>query len=144
MGLLLLMRPASNRLTPGLLLRRFFVPNKILLWSEICAVGWTSSRTSFYCFGFVSEKCICHERKGRAWGEERDVYLEQNQILKWIVVLLRSTNQRIKLDPTRGQESAHWPPACIHNSIRFLAGGAGFELRLWRLPGQVELLPIPH
>ncbi len=46
-----------------------------------------------------------------------------------LVVLLRSTNQRIQPDLTRGQESARRPPDCVHNSSQIQLTWQGSELK---------------
>ncbi len=42
---------------------------------------------------------------------------KNNGVPSILAALLRSTNQRIKVGLTRGQDSACWPRACLQNSM---------------------------
>ncbi len=63
------------------------------------------------CYFFIPER-----RQREKFGAEPNSKVNKNyRVSLELVVLLRSTHQRIKLGLTRGHKSAHRPPVCLHN-----------------------------
>ncbi len=62
------------------------------------------------------KKAVLGRGEGRLFGTELNLKVKKNyRVSLELVVLLRSTKQRIKLGLTRGHGSAHRPPVCLHN-----------------------------
>ncbi len=70
------------------------------------------------CYVFSPEERKDQDLEGCVFCTEPGLKVNRNNTVpSELVVLMRSTNQRIQPGLTRGQYSAQWPPTCVHNNI---------------------------